>query len=101
MYSVMAIFKSSVLWGLFEYTEFFLYCNHQVHRDFLITLYFLPTQYIYVLCMDLCKTSDYIAIEPHWLGLIPETECVYCAVRTESLNILVVSINLGQSSRAV
>jgi hypothetical protein len=29
MYSVMAIFKSSVV----------LYCNHQVHRDFIITLY--------------------------------------------------------------
>jgi len=30
MYSVMAIFKSSVV----------LYCNIQVHRDFLITMYF-------------------------------------------------------------
>jgi hypothetical protein len=29
MYSVMAIFKSSIV----------LYCNRQVHRDFLITLY--------------------------------------------------------------
>jgi hypothetical protein len=28
----MAIFKSSVVWGL--------YCNHQVHRGFFITLYF-------------------------------------------------------------
>jgi hypothetical protein len=24
MYSVMAIFKSSVMWGLFSYTEFFI-----------------------------------------------------------------------------
>jgi NAD-dependent oxidoreductase involved in siderophore biosynthesis len=24
MYSVMAIFKSSIVWGLFEYTEFFI-----------------------------------------------------------------------------
>jgi hypothetical protein len=38
MYSVMAIFKSSIVWGLFEYTEF-LYCNHQVLREFLDTLY--------------------------------------------------------------
>jgi len=37
-YSVMAIFKSLIVWGLIEYTEF-LYCNRQVHRDFLITLY--------------------------------------------------------------
>jgi hypothetical protein len=28
--------RSSVVWGLFEYTE---YCNNQVHRDILITLY--------------------------------------------------------------
>jgi hypothetical protein len=41
MYSVMAILKSSIVWGLFEYTEVacFLYCNHQVHRDVLINLY--------------------------------------------------------------
>jgi hypothetical protein len=24
MYSVMAIFKSSIVWGLFKYTEFFI-----------------------------------------------------------------------------
>jgi hypothetical protein len=35
MYSVMAFFKSTVAWGLFEY------CNHQLHRDFLITLYYI------------------------------------------------------------
>jgi hypothetical protein len=40
MCSVMVIFKSSIVWGLFEYTEFFLYCNHQVDGDFLITLKF-------------------------------------------------------------
>jgi hypothetical protein len=27
MYSVMAIFKSSIVWGMFEHTEI-LYCNH-------------------------------------------------------------------------
>ena len=93
MCSAMAIFNSSIVWGLFEYTEFFiapqrkkigqrkihqgqgdtrltltpsvipnskyvtmvgdwnclkycifayyLYCNRQVHRDFLITLYII------------------------------------------------------------
>jgi hypothetical protein len=37
MCSVMTIFKSSIVWGLFEYTE---YRKRQVHRDFLVTLYF-------------------------------------------------------------
>jgi hypothetical protein len=37
IYSMMAIFKSSIVLGLFEYTEC-LHCNNQVHRDFLITL---------------------------------------------------------------
>jgi hypothetical protein len=39
MYSVMVIFKSSIVWG-------FLYCNHQVHRDVSITLY-----YIFLVCV--------------------------------------------------
>jgi hypothetical protein len=37
MYSVMAIFKSSIV--CLKYFCVFLYCNHPVHRDFLITLY--------------------------------------------------------------
>ena len=41
LYSVMAIVNSSIVWGLFEYTEFFI--APQVHRDFLITLYFCTT----------------------------------------------------------
>ena len=47
--------------------------------------YVLPKRYIYVSYRAPKKTSDYFAIEL-WLVLIPETECVYCAVRTESLN---------------
>jgi hypothetical protein len=41
MCSVMAIFRSSIMWGLFEYAEFLFvfYCNHQVYRDFLINIY--------------------------------------------------------------
>jgi hypothetical protein len=36
MYSVMAIFRSSVVWGLYDYTEFFIapQRNHQVYRNF-------------------------------------------------------------------
>jgi hypothetical protein len=37
VFLLMAIIKSSVVWGLFEYTEFFV--ASQVHRDVLITLY--------------------------------------------------------------
>jgi hypothetical protein len=36
MYSVMAIFKSSIVWGLFEYTEFFIaqrLFDHPVHTN--------------------------------------------------------------------
>jgi hypothetical protein len=44
-------------------------------------LYVLPTQCIYVFCVDLRTNSDYFPI----LVCITETECVYCAVRTESL----------------
>jgi hypothetical protein len=58
MYSVMAIFKSSVVWGLFEYTIFacFLYCNHQVRRDILITLYCLVLKNMQVTGTD-CEES--------------------------------------------
>jgi hypothetical protein len=38
----MAIFKSSVVWGLFEYTAFLIapQKKNRVHRDFWITLFF-------------------------------------------------------------
>jgi hypothetical protein len=41
MHSVMAIFKSSIVWRDYSNTIFcvILYCNHQVGRDFFITLY--------------------------------------------------------------
>jgi hypothetical protein len=39
----------------------------------------------YVFCVDLRTNSDYFPIQ-HWLVFITETECVYCAVRTEYLN---------------
>ena len=49
--------------------------------------YVLPTECICVLCMDLRKNSDVTPYIINWLNLISETECVYCAVRGESLNI--------------
>jgi len=42
----------------------------------------LPTQCIYVPCVDLRINSDYFLIQ-HWLVCITEMECVYCLVRTE------------------
>jgi hypothetical protein len=61
MYSAMAIFKSSIVWGLFEYTEFFIapQRKNRVHRDFLITLY-KPTATI------VCKTL--LNFDPVLLG---------------------------------
>ena len=39
-------------------------------------------------CVDLRTNSDYFPIQPYWLVCITETECVYCAVRTGSLYII-------------
>jgi hypothetical protein len=61
MYSVMAIFNSSILWGLFEYTE---YCNRQVHRDFWITLYLRCCKVCYVLWENLYVSDRYISLFP-------------------------------------
>jgi hypothetical protein len=52
-----------------------------------IARYILPTQCIYVFCVDLRTNSDYFPVQ-HRLVFITETECVYCAVRTEYLNII-------------
>ena len=45
----------------------------------------LPTGCIYVLCTDLRLKSDYFPVQLYMV-LVTETECVYCAVRTESLD---------------
>jgi hypothetical protein len=44
--------------------------------------YVLPTQCIYVFCVDLRTNSDYLPYSINWLVFIAETACVYCAVRT-------------------
>ena len=54
----------------------------------------LPTQCIYVFCVDLRTNSDYFPIQPSLTGFVKETECVYCAVRTGSLNIVQVDVIL-------
>ena len=47
----------------------------------------LPTERVFVFCVDVVTDSDYFPIR-HWLGSLTEMECVYCAVGTECLNIL-------------
>jgi len=50
------------------------------------TFYVLPTQCIYVFCVDLRTNSDYFTIQ-HWLvGFITEMQRVHWAVRTEFVN---------------
>jgi hypothetical protein len=44
-------------WNCLKYFCAFLYCNHQVHRDFLITLY-----NTYVINWDLYPKSNYTLI---------------------------------------
>jgi len=48
----------------------------------------LPTQCINVFCLDLRSNSDYFPTQYKMKGFIMAIECVYCAVRTESLNII-------------
>ena len=48
--------------------------------------YVLPTQCIYVFCLDLRKTAIISLYSINWLIFITETKRVYCAVRTEYLN---------------
>jgi hypothetical protein len=55
--------------------------------------YVLPTQCIYVFCVDLRTNSDYFPIQ-YLLDFITEMEYVYCAVRAGSLNIAQVNLHL-------
>ena len=61
--------------------------GHYMYRQFNIQqLYVLPTQCIYVFSVDLRTNSDYFPMQHQLTGFRTETECVYCAVRTEYLN---------------
>ena len=53
----------------------------------------LPTQYIYVFCVDL-RTAIISLYSINWLVFITETVCVYCAVRTRSLYIIQLNLSL-------
>jgi hypothetical protein len=53
--------------------------------DWVFKCYVLPTQCVYVFCMDL-RTAIISLYSINWLVFITEMECVYCAVRTGYLN---------------
>jgi len=48
--------------------------------------YVMPTQCIYVFCVDL-RTAIISLYRIIWLAFITETECVYCAVWNGSFSI--------------
>jgi hypothetical protein len=89
----------------------YLICLHGIHRNgFTFTLnplkpsccmhtrfniykfYVLPTQCIYVFCVDLRTNSDYSLYSINWMVFITEMERVYCAVRTVSLNLIEINL---------
>jgi hypothetical protein len=47
----------------------------------ILKLFSLPTQCVYVICMDHTTNSDFIHLLLNSLAFITHTECVYCAVR--------------------
>jgi len=59
--------------------------GNYMYRQFNITqFHVLPTQSIYVFCVDL-RTAIIFLYSINWLVCITETECVYCAVQAGSL----------------
>jgi len=55
------------------------------HQFNIQQFYVLPTQCIYVFCVDLRKTAIISLYSINRLVFVTETECVYCAVRNECL----------------
>ena len=54
-----------------------------MYRQFNIQqLYVLPTQCIYVFCVDLRTNSHYFPIQHYLIVFLTQTESVYCTVRT-------------------
>jgi hypothetical protein len=67
--------------------------GHYMYSQFNIQqFYVLPTQCIYVFCVDLRTNSDISLYSINWLVCITETESVYCAVRTRTLNTIQVNL---------
>jgi hypothetical protein len=47
-----------------------------------------------VICTDPRRNSNCFLYSINWVCFITETDCVYCAVRTEPLNIIWVNFSL-------
>ena len=62
--------------------------GHDMYRQFNVQqIYVLPTRCVCVFCVDL-RTAFISLCSINWLVFfITETECVYCAVRTESFGV--------------
>jgi hypothetical protein len=54
-----------------------------------------PTEWIYELCKNVKTNNGYIPLQLQWLVFTTEKECVYCVVRTESLNIIQIILYLA------
>jgi hypothetical protein len=74
---------------LWKYTVVTLSTNSFNIRKF----YVLPTEYMFVVWRMSEQTGVVSLSNINWLVLITETGCVYCAVGTESLNIIKVNIS--------
>jgi hypothetical protein len=60
--------------------------GHYMYRQFNIQqFYVLPTQCVYVFCVDLRTNSDYFPMQHQLFGFYNRDENFYCAVRTEHL----------------
>jgi hypothetical protein len=65
---------------------------HVASKFLLAKFSYLTGREMYLLCMDLRTTAIISLYRINWLVFTTE-ECVYCAVRTESLNIIPVNIS--------
>ena len=62
-------------------------------------IYAVPTNLNDVLCMVLRTNNDYFPVQNRPTGFITMTECVYCAVRTESVTVIQIHLTLYRVKR--
>jgi len=59
--------------------------------------YVLRAQYIYVFCSDIRTNSDYLYTQLTYFQ--SKAECVYCAVRSDSLNTFPIQLALSKRTK--
>ena len=90
------MYRTAVTTCTAQWSLYVPHSGHYLYRQFNIQqFYVLPTQCIYVFCVDLRTNSHYFPIQHNWLVCITETVCVYCAVRTEYLYAVNVNFSIG------